>query len=670
MLLLFYNLLFGIIASSIFGFYLGRLNVYVIIISSLVLSLLLSILSINEIILSLNILNIFLFEWLKLIIYSIDFLFYYDSLTIIMLFTIVGISTLVHIYSIGYLEYDPYLIRFLFFLTFFTFCMLLLVTASNFLQMFLGWEGVGLCSYLLINFWYTRVLANKAALKAMIMNRISDVIFILGVVLLLLLFYNTDYNLVFDLINPYLNLGYNKIVFFYLSLNMIDLICFFLFMGSVGKSAQLGLHTWLPDAMEGPTPVSSLLHAATMVTAGVFLILRCSILFELSTFIRTLVTLIGGMTALFAGLTAMQQFDIKKVIAYSTCSQLGYMFFSAGLSYYHIAIFHLFNHAFFKALLFLSAGSVIHALSDEQDMRKMSALSNILPFSYTAFWIGSLAIMGFPFLAGFYSKDLILEAAYSRFILEAPFIYFLGVFAALCTAIYSIRLLVYVFGGRSASWRTVISHSHESTSFMFFSIFVLSILALFVGYLGNDLFSGFGILIWSNSLILLPDHNQLIEAMALNPFIKHFPLFITLYFSIQTFFHFNTFYFSVIKRTLGSYVFQSKNFFSAFWFHAAFFNIFYNNLLLILFNISYQMLNKLLDKGLFDFPYLFYIIFKFLNNIIVHSISYLIFFYIFYMFFSIELLFLIIIFNKIIFFCYNLVLCILWFLFNKYNKNI
>lgn len=548
--------------------------------------------------------------------------------------------------------------------------MLLLVTASNFLQMFLGWEGVGLCSYLLINFWYTRVLANKAALKAMIMNRISDVIFILGVVLLLLLFYNTDYNLVFDLINPYLNLGYNKIVFFYLSLNMIDLICFFLFMGSVGKSAQLGLHTWLPDAMEGPTPVSSLLHAATMVTAGVFLILRCSILFELSTFIRTLVTLIGGMTALFAGLTAMQQFDIKKVIAYSTCSQLGYMFFSAGLSYYHIAIFHLFNHAFFKALLFLSAGSVIHALSDEQDMRKMSALSNILPFSYTAFWIGSLAIMGFPFLAGFYSKDLILEAAYSRFILEAPFIYFLGVFAALCTAIYSIRLLVYVFGGRSASWRTVISHSHESTSFMFFSIFVLSILALFVGYLGNDLFSGFGILIWSNSLILLPDHNQLIEAMALNPFIKHFPLFITLYFSIQTFFHFNTFYFSVIKRTLGSYVFQSKNFFSAFWFHAAFFNIFYNNLLLILFNISYQMLNKLLDKGLFDFPYLFYIIFKFLNNIIVHSISYLIFFYIFYMFFSIELLFLIIIFNKIIFFCYNLVLCILWFLFNKYNKNI
>jgi NADH-quinone oxidoreductase subunit L len=207
----------------------------------------------------------------------------------------------------------------------------------------------------------------------------------LGVVLLLLLFYNTDYSLVFSLINPYLELGYDKIIFFYFSLNTIDLICFFLFMGSIGKSAQLGLHTWLPDAMEGPTPVSSLLHAATMVTAGVFLVLRCSTLFELSTLIKTLVILIGGITALFAGLTAMQQFDVKKVIAYSTCSQLGYMFFSAGLGYYHVAIFHLFNHAFFKALLFLSAGSVIHALSDEQDMRRMGALLNTLPFSYTAF---------------------------------------------------------------------------------------------------------------------------------------------------------------------------------------------------------------------------------------------------------------------------------------------
>lgn len=395
-----------------------------------------------------------------------------------------------------------------------------------------------------------------------------------------------------------------------------------------------------------------------MVTAGVFLVLRCSVLFELSTIIRTLVTLIGGITALFAGLTAMQQFDVKKVIAYSTCSQLGYMFFSAGLSYYHVAIFHLFNHAFFKALLFLSAGSVIHALSDEQDMRKMGALLNTLPFSYTAFWIGSLAIMGFPFLAGFYSKDLILEAAYSRFILEAPFIYFLGVSAALCTAIYSIRLLIYVFGGTSISWRTVIHHSHESTSFMFFSIFVLSILALFVGYIGSDLFGGFGVLIWSKSLILLPDHNQLIEAMALSPFVKHFPLLITLYGSLQTFFHFNIFNFNV-KKTLGSYVFQSKNSFGAFWFHAGFFNIFYNNLLIILFNISYDMLNKLLDKGLFDFPYLAYKVFKFLNNTIILSISYLIFFYIFYIFFSIELIFLIIIFSKINLFIESIAIWIL-----------
>lgn len=327
------------------------------------------------------------------------------------------------------MEHDPFLPRFLSFLSLFTFFMLVLVTADNLVQLFLGWEGVGLCSYLLINFWYTRILANKAAIKAMLMNRIADVFFVFAVCLCFLSLGSCDY----------------LVLFLHPSFTSMDLLCLFLFIGAIGKSAQLGFHTWLPDAMEGPTPVSSLLHAATMVTAGVFLVVRCSPLFESTSFLLPLLALFGGLTAFFSAFVALFQWDLKKVIAYSTCSQLGYMFLACGFSFYSVALFHLFNHAFFKALLFLSAGAVIHALGDEQDMRKMGGLARFLPFTLTAMLFASLAIMGFPFLTGFYSKDLILEWLLASYQVNGFFLYSLALGAAFLTATYSFRLLHFVF---------------------------------------------------------------------------------------------------------------------------------------------------------------------------------------------------------------------------------
>lgn len=403
-----------------------------------------------------------LYQWILIDIYSIKFQLLFDPLSSAMIIVVTSISLLVHLYSTAYMSHDPYILRFMCYLSSFTFCMLILVTSANYVQLFIGWEGVGLCSYLLINFWFTRVLANKAALKAMIINRIADVFFILAILILILKFKTTDFLIVFTLI-PIIS---NDIYFFLGSeFFIIDIIAFFLFIGAIGKSAQFGFHTWLPDAMEGPTPVSSLLHAATMVTAGVFLILRSSIIFEYSEIVLNLLVLIGGCTGLFAGIISISSYDIKKIIAYSTCSQLGYMFFICGLSNYSLAFFHLWNHAFFKALLFLSAGSLIHAFFDEQDMRRMGKLRDILPFTYICFIIGSLAIMGFPFLTGFYSKDVILEFAYSRYIINSLFIYFLGLMAAVCTAIYSIRLLYFVF-----------SESHNSNIIIFIIIILVKIL--------------------------------------------------------------------------------------------------------------------------------------------------------------------------------------------------
>jgi NADH-ubiquinone oxidoreductase chain 5 len=351
----------------------------------------------------------------------------FDSLTVVMLVVVTFISSLVHLYSTEYMINDPHLSRFMFYLSLFTFFMLILVSADNYVQMFVGWEGIGLCSYLLINFWFTRIQANKAAVKAMLMNRIGDFGLALGLLLIFTNFQSFDYCVVFGLVLKHENFLVNFLGFEVALLNVLAVL---LFVGAVGKSAQLFLHTWLPDAMEGPTPVSALIHAATLVTAGVFLIVRSSLIFEFAPFALLIVTVFGAMTCFFAATTGLLQNDLKKVIAYSTCSQLGYMVFACGVSSYSVSVFHLANHAFFKALLFLGAGCVIHAVSDEQDMRKMGGLRKIIPFTYVMMLIGSFSLSGFPFLTGFYSKDVILEVSFAGYTLFSHFSYWLGSFGA------------------------------------------------------------------------------------------------------------------------------------------------------------------------------------------------------------------------------------------------
>ena len=355
--------------------------------------------------------NYVIFEWISSGNLKINWSINIDPLSSVMLVVVTFVSSLVHVYSIGYMGHDPNRPRFMSYLSLFTFSMLMLVVSDNFLQLFFGWEGVGLCSYLLIGFWYKKESANNAAIKAFLVNRVGDFGFAIGIFLIFYYFGSVNYDEVFLKAESLID---KEINFLGINLNLITLICLTLFIGAMGKSAQFLFHTWLPDAMEGPTPVSALIHAATMVTAGVFLVVRCSPLFELSQFALNIVAIIGMITALFAASVALVQNDIKKIIAYSTCSQLGYMFFAAGVGAYHVAIFHLFTHAFFKALLFLGSGSVIHAFKDEQDIRLMGGVWKKLPYTWILMLIGTLALTGFPFLSGFYSKDAIIEFAFFK----------------------------------------------------------------------------------------------------------------------------------------------------------------------------------------------------------------------------------------------------------------
>ena len=585
-----------------------------------------------------QIINIKLFNWIYFDSINITFGILIDSLTISMLIIVTGISFFVHFYSIGYMEHEPYLPKFLAYLSLFTFFMLILITSDNFLQMFIGWEGVGLCSYLLINFWYNRVLANKAALKAMIMNRIADVFFILAVLIIVIEFKTTDYLIVFALIEEIVDYKYS---FFALDFYMINVISFFLFIGAIGKSAQLGFHTWLPDAMEGPTPVSSLLHAATMVTAGVFLIIRCSPIFEYSALVLNLIVIIGGFTAFFSAIIGVFQYDVKKIIAYSTCSQLGYMFFSCGLSGYQVAIFHLVNHAFFKALLFLSAGSIIHSLNDEQDMRRMGGLLNFLPFTYLMIFIGSFSIMGFPFLTGFYSKDLLLELAFVRFVVNGNFIYFLGIASAMFTAIYSIRMIIFVFFFKSNSFRVFFT-SNESTIFMSFSMFFLSIFSIFIGYFFSDIMVGLGSYFWGNSIFLNFDHYTSLDFEFLHPLVKNLPVIVSLFGCFLSV-GFLNYYLSANPVNSFSSVFFIGiwNTVSSFFFNSGFFNFIYNFFFLELFKFSYFINNKYLDKGYFEYfgPFGLYRFFRLLARFFYSNPPSLIFFYIFVMFSSLFVFF-------------------------------
>tara|TARA_X000001036_G_scaffold13607_1_gene11613 strand:+ start:2907 stop:4814 length:1908 start_codon:yes stop_codon:yes gene_type:complete len=410
-----------------------------------------------------------------------------DPLSSVMLVVVTFVSALVHIYSIGYMSHDPHKPRFMSYLSLFTFSMLVLVVSDNFLQLFFGWEGVGLCSYLLIGFWYKKETANNAAIKAFVVNRIGDFGLAVGIFLIFLFFGSINFEEVFLAVNQFTE---KKILFFGLEVSLITLICLFLFVGAMGKSAQFLLHTWLPDAMEGPTPVSALIHAATMVTAGVFLVVRCSPLFEYSQVALNLVTIVGMITAIFAASVALVQNDIKKIVAYSTCSQLGYMFFAAGVGAYHVAIFHLFTHAFFKALLFLGSGSVIHAFKNEQDIRNMGGVRKQLPFTYFFMLVGTLALTGFPFLSGFYSKDAIIEFAYLRNSSLGNYAFLIGIFTAFLTSIYSWRLFFKTFHGSYNNKKISINETHESPLVMLIPLFFLSIGAIFVGFLFKETLIG------------------------------------------------------------------------------------------------------------------------------------------------------------------------------------
>ena len=443
---------------------------------------------------------IFILNWISSGNFIVDWSIRLDTLTAVMFIVVTTVSACVHLYSIGYMEDDPSKIRFMGYLSLFTFFMLVLVSSNNLLQMFFGWEGVGLASYLLIGFWHHKDSANKAAIKAFVVNRVGDFGYAIGIAGIFYIFGTISFDSIFSQVDRF---SEHQIQFLSFSFPTLDFLCFLLFIGAMGKSAQLGLHTWLPDAMEGPTPVSALIHAATMVTAGVFLVARMSPLYEFATFTNLFITFIGAATAIFAASIALTQNDIKRVIAYSTCSQLGYMFFAAGVGAYNASIFHLTTHAFFKALLFLSAGSVIHAMHHEQDMRKMGGLFKKIPFTASMMWIGSLAIIGFPYLSGYYSKESILENAFYASNGIAYFAYLVGILTALLTAFYSWRLLFLTFHGENRSNNKTYDHAHESPLVMTAPLFILAIGSIFSGIFFADYFIGYYKKeFWDNAILL------------------------------------------------------------------------------------------------------------------------------------------------------------------------
>ena len=446
--------------------------------------------------------NIIISSWISSGTLEVNWSIKIDPLSSVMLVVVTFISSLVHIYSIGYMHHDPHKPRFMSYLSLFTFSMLMLVTSDNFLQLFFGWEGVGVCSYFLIGFWFKKQSANNAAIKAFLVNRVGDFGLALGIFLIFYYFGTINYTEVFNLIPTLVS---EKINFLGFNFVVIDLICILLFIGAMGKSAQIFLHTWLPDAMEGPTPVSALIHAATMVTAGVFLVVRCSPIYELSPLGLEIVTLIGMSTAFFAATVALVQNDIKKIIAYSTCSQLGYMFFAAGVGAYNVAMFHLFTHAFFKALLFLGAGSVIHSFQNEQDIKNMGGVWRKLPFTYLMMIIGTLALTGFPFLSGFYSKDAIIEFAYLEKGSLSNYAAAIGVITAIFTSIYSWRLIFLTFHGSFNNNKLNIKDLHESPLVMLIPLFLLSVGALFSGMFFKEIFIGTesSQLFWKDSIMFL-----------------------------------------------------------------------------------------------------------------------------------------------------------------------
>lgn len=579
----------------------------------------------------------------------------FDPLAVQMILLISIVSFCVHLYSLEYMGNDPHLPRFLSYLSFFTFCMFILVTSSNLLQLLVGWEGIGLASYLLINFWYTRIAANKSAMKAMIINKIGDVSIILGIILWVCSFKSADFAIINNI--AWLIVGKNIYLsnfVFLININYITIILFLFIIGVCAKSAQIGLHTWLPDAMEGPTPVSALIHAATMVTAGVFLLLRLVSLLKYDHNSLLLISFLGAITSFIAATIGLFQNDIKKIIAYSTCSQLGYMVLSCGLNNFSGGLFHLVNHGFFKALLFLSAGAIIHSMLDQQDIRRMGMLLKYLPISYLMILVGSLTIMGIPFLTGFYSKDFLLECVYSSNIFLTFFLYWLGIISAALTSFYSIKLLFLTFYNIHNSYFNILYNKknkmisiHESGYFIIIALIILFFGSVFIGYVFKDLFIGMGTDIWINTLDIESYKNSLkiLEVEFLPIEIKLMPIKYTFIAGLLSFIFFKFYifivfymymifeeiklyfrYLNIIRWTIGIKKYKIINPLSKFTdlispfsfiknliFNGYYFNEIYNYYLYKNKKLSFSLM-KNLDRGLIEYIGHLFIV-NFINKI-------------------------------------------------------
>ena len=574
--------LLGSIVSGFFGRKVGVSGAQFITCMSVIVTTLLAIVAFLEVGLNNIPVSIHLFRWIDSESLNVLWSFQFDSLTVSMLIPVLIVSSLVHVYSIGYMSHDPHNQRFFSYLSLFTFMMIILVTANNFLLMFVGWEGVGVCSYLLVSFWFTRIAANQSSMSAFITNRVGDCFLTIGMFAILWSFGNVDYSTVFSLAP-------------YVSENIVTIIGICLLIGAMAKSSQVGLHVWLPLAMEGPTPVSALIHAATMVTAGVYLLMRTSPLIEYSTTVLILCLWIGAITTVFSSLIGLFQQDIKKVIAYSTMSQLGMMVIAVGLSSYNLALFHLVNHAFYKGLLFLGAGAVIHGWADNQDFRKYGGLRPFLPLTYSVMLIASLSLVAFPFMTGFYSKDLILESTYGQFYFASTVVYFIATIGAMFTTLYSVKVLYLTFltnpNGPLINYKQV----HEGDIFMSIPLIILALFSIFFGYLTSDIFVGLASNFFAdNSLFIHPTHEIMLDTeFAVPSLFKLLPLIFTIsltaisivlsefFFSVLISFKFSRFGYNIFSFLNQRFLIE----------------LFYNKYIIgIIFKLGGQT-TKVLDKG-------------------------------------------------------------------------
>jgi NADH-ubiquinone oxidoreductase chain 5 len=574
--------LLGSIVSGFFGRKVGVSGAQLVTCLSIITTTILAIIAFFEVGFNNIPVSINLFRWIDSEWFNIIWGFQFDSLTVSMLIPVLIISSLVHIYSIGYMNGDPHNQRFFSYLSLFTFMMVILVTANNYLLMFVGWEGVGVCSYLLVSFWFTRIAANQSSMSAFLTNRVGDSCLTIGMFVILWALGNLDYSTVFSLA-PFINE------------NVITIIGIFILIGAMAKSSQVGLHIWLPLAMEGPTPVSALIHAATMVTAGVYLLMRSSPLLEYSSTVLLLCLWLGAITTIFSSLIGLFQQDIKKVIAYSTMSQLGMMVIAVGLSSYNVALFHLINHAFYKGLLFLGAGAVIHAVANNQDFRKYGGLITFLPLTYSVILIASLSLVAFPFMTGFYSKDFILESAYGQFHFSSIAVYFIAVIGAIFTTLYSVKVIYLTFLTNPNGSIDYYKHAHENDIFMSLPLVILAVFSIFFGFIAKDIYLGLGSnLFMDNSIFIHPIHEIMIDTeFALLSLFKLLPFILTITFSILA-----IIFSEFLSKTLINFKFSRLGysifgFFNQRFLVELYYNKYITNLIL---NLGGQT-TKILDKG-------------------------------------------------------------------------